>query len=438
MKRKVSADFAWIITGSSFITLALSYGVWYSFSVFFVALLKEFAWSRSLLAGAFSTFVIVHGITGPVAGSIVDRFGPRRVFIAGSFLIGIGLALCSWISSPWQFYIFFGIIAATGVSFTGWVPNTTVIQYWFRERRGLAMGIISSGVGVGILVCVPLVQYLISRGGWRATYRLMALFVPIMIALMSIVLSKKPPLTTPSRSPEDKIAPPDPPVVEGEWTSRAWTIRQAVTTKQFYLMGTSFFLGSLSNQAILAHHVAFFVDQGLGALFASYVVGLLGAISMGGKILWGALSDRIGREVTYTMGSSASVIGLALLISFTMVPFPYTPYFYALFFGMGYAVTASLPPLITADFFEGKTYGSIFGTIQLLNGMGAATGAWLAGFVYDLVGSYVPVFLMMIAAVLYGCFTVWKAGPRKIRVVPGKRGKVHSPMAAFPGTYKKQ
>jgi MFS family permease len=87
---------------------------------------------------------------------------------------------------------------------------------------------------------------------------------------------------------------------------------------------------------------------------------------------------------------------------------------------MGYAVQAALPPLITADFFEGRSYGSIFGTLMIFVGAGGAFGAWLAGFVYDLTGSYVPVFIAMILCAILSCLNIWRAAPRKIRRVPGK------------------
>ena len=144
MENEKRLPLRWIIVGVSFTTLGLTYTIQYSFSVFFVALLKEFGWSRSLTAGAFSLFWILHGVIGPFVGNLVDRWGARWVFLLGSFLLGAALVFCSWIQSPWQLYLFFSVIAAVGVGSTGWVPNTTVIQNWFEERRGLAMGIESS------------------------------------------------------------------------------------------------------------------------------------------------------------------------------------------------------------------------------------------------------------------------------------------------------
>ncbi len=146
---------------------------------------------------------------------------------------------------------------------------------------------------------------------------------------------------------------------------------------------------------------------------------------MGAKILWGTLSDRIGREITYTIGVCCAICGMIFLIVFAVHPLSSLPYFYGVFFGMGYAAVAALPPIITADFFEGRDYGGIFGALILITGVGGASGAWFAGFLHDRVESYVPVFFIMIGCAFFACLNIWRAAPRKIRMVPGKKGKPH-------------
>jgi len=423
MKDKIPSHFAWLIVGFSFITLALVYGVWYSFSVFFVALLKEFGWSRSIGAGAFSLFIIVSSIISPFVGNMVSSARPRRAIIWGSLLMGVGLALCSFTQTWWQFYIFFSLITAVGLGATGWVPHITIIQYWFKEKRGLATGIVSAGIGIGILVCVPSAQYLIIQLGWRIAYRIMAIFIPLIVISLAILFLKTPPQTA---SHQIEVGIPvkttkDPLVINEEWASRSWTVQRAMATRSFWLLALAFFLGSFIIQSVFAHQVVFFVDRGLEALLASYIVGIVGVVSIGSKILWGALSDKIGREITYTIGITCSILGMLLLILFNLLPSPSLPYFYAIFFGMGYAVQAALPPLITADFFEGHAYGGIFGTLMIFVGIGGAFGVWFAGFLHDQTGSYVPVFIITIICAFFSCLNIWWVAPGKIRIVPGKR-----------------
>jgi MFS family permease len=415
-------NYGWVIVGVSFAMLALSGGIWYSFSVFFVAVLNEFGWSRSLGAGVFSLFLVLQSFGVFVVGNMIDRFGSKKVVLLGSLLIGTGLALCSTIEVWWQFYLYFGVISALGVAATGWVPNTTMAQQWFKEKRGLAIGIVCAGVGVGIFVCVPAAQYLINRVGWRMTYRTLAIILPAAIAAMAVFLIRRPPqplLSEPSgrNQPVLCLVPSESPPLDEGRASRPWTLKQAVRTRPFQLLALSVFSGTFATQAIMTHQVAFFTDQGLGNLLASYAVGVIGLVSIGAKIFWGILSDKIGREITYTLGIVCGVCGMALLILFHILPSSWVPYSYAFLFGMGYSVTTTLPPVIAADFFEGKTFGAIFGTLMMFNGIGGALGAWFAGFVYDHTRTYLFVFILTMACYSFACVNVWRAAPRKARTV---------------------
>ncbi len=415
-----SSHFNWVIVGINFITLSITYSTWYSFSVFFVALLKEFGWDRSTAAAAFSFYIIVHGTVGPFVGKLADRFGTGKVFLLGSLFLGGGLAACSLIQSHWQLYLFYGLFTAIGVGATGWIPSIRIVQQWFKGRLGLPIGIISAGVGIGILLYVPAIQHLITLIGWRKAYLVMAFCIPLVTISAAVVFLKRPP---PIGSPPAGISgtvEKDSLIVDEEWSARTWTVREAATTKQFWYLCLLMFFANFAVQSVLAHQVAFFVDQGLSIRFAAYLVGMIGVISIAAKIIWATLSDRIGREATYTAGMGCSVCGILFLILYAHSPSPYLPYFYALSFGVGYAATASLPPLIIADFFSGKNFGTILGTFWIPNGLGAAGGVWCAGLLFDQNKSYVPVFVIMIACILFACFTMWKAGPRKIRLVPGK------------------
>jgi MFS family permease len=422
MKNRKPFNSAWVIVATSFIILALVYGIFHSFSVFFVAIIKELAWSHSVTSGAFSLFVIVLSLIGPFIGGMIDKFDPRKVFLFGSLFLGIGLFLCSFIQFWWQLYLFFGIITAIGVGSTGWIPHTTIIQHWFKENRGLAIGIISSGVGIGIFLCIPLIQYLINQVGWRMTYRIISFSIPLIIICLTVAFIK--PIQKNAHFSITKEikrnTKKDPLVIDEEWASQLWTVRQAIIKKQFWLISLSIFLSFFIIQSILTHQVAFFVDKGLQASTASYIVGIVGIVSVGGKILWGTLSDKMGREVVYLIGNAFLIFGIGLLILFSLFHSTYIPYVYGIVFSIGYSVPVALSPLITADFFEGANYGRIFGTIQILSGLGASFGAWFAGLFFDLLGSYTPFLLILIPLVLFSSISVWWAAPRKIRTVPGK------------------
>ena len=460
MNSRKRVDFAWVIVGVSFMTLGLTYGFMYCFSVFFVALLKEFHWSRSLGAGAYSLFLIVSHLVGPLVGRMVDHFGPRRVIFLGCLVVALGITLSSLIQTWWQFYLFFGVVTAVGIAGTGWVTNTTLIHYWFREKRGLPMGIISAGIGFGVLLCVPMAQFFIDRVGWRVTYRIMASAIPGVIALMAILFLRRPPQFSSSglanqeiqsSKPKNHIAVsqeltrsavpssvfengvkehgsgstlskfrPSGPGVEG-LTSPRWTIRQVMSIRQFWILFFAFLLGNLCIHTMVTHQVAFFVDRGTDALHASYFVGLVGFASMGAKIFLGVLSDRVGRKGAYIVGISVGVCGVLSLIVFNYSPSSILPYVYAFFFAMGYAATAVLPPVITGDLSEGKAFARVFGTLTIANGLGAALGAWVAGFIHDQVKSYLPAFVLVIACFLLSAYLIGKATTQEVKEVSAIR-----------------
>jgi MFS family permease len=154
-----------IIVGATFVSLVVIYGIWYSYSVLLVALVRHFSWSRSLTSGAFSVFVLIHGGLGPVVGLLARRFGSSRLFLLGGLLMGIGLTLMAEAKTWWHLYLAFSGITAVGVSLAGWVPAVVLIQAWFPYRFATAMGVASAGIGVGSSGSAPWCSFSSRRGG---------------------------------------------------------------------------------------------------------------------------------------------------------------------------------------------------------------------------------------------------------------------------------
>ena len=165
LEKRDGIFYGWIVLTIAFITLVLGYGIRNSFSVFYPTIVKEFGWGRGNTALMFSITFIVYGVVSPLAGGLVDRFGPRLILPIGAFIMGVGIALCSIASTQWHFYLFYGVImVAVGLSLVGWTPLSAVISNWFVKKRGFAFGILAAGFG-GSLVFALVAQFLISVFG---------------------------------------------------------------------------------------------------------------------------------------------------------------------------------------------------------------------------------------------------------------------------------
>lgn len=394
---------------ATFVTLGLAYGFWYSYAVFLVAFLRDFGWSRSVVAGAFSVLVLIHGASGPLLGWLVERFGPRVVIATGGVLLAGGLFLGAHITSAWHLYLTIGILTALGVSAAGWVPAVVLIRGWFPRRVGTAIGVASTGIGVGIFALVPFAQLLIDGFGWRNALRVLGAIVIAWIVPGTLLLVRDAPAAAPAqRSTGPSVT-----------SSRAyWTVRAVVRTWRFWLTAAVFFAGSAATQMLLVHQVAYLVDHGAAALVAATVVGIVGIASVVGKAGWGTLSDRIGREPTYTLAFccvAASVGVLALAGAHPHTPLPYA---YAVLIGVGYAATAPLTPAIASDLFGGPRFARIFGLLHLANSVGGALGAWIAGRIFDATGGYGVALPIAAGMALLAPTLLWVVAPRRTNPPP--------------------
>jgi MFS family permease len=399
---------------ATFVTLGLAYGFWYSYSVFFVAFLREFGWSRSVVAGAFSVLVMMHGVSGPLLGWLVERFGPRPVIASGGVILAASLLIGAHITAVWHLYAAIGLFAALGVSAAGWVPSVVLIRGWFPTRVGTAIGVASAGIGVGIFALVPFTQLLIDWVGWRWALRVLAVLIVAWIVPATLLLVRDAGGAAPriGESPSSGVVGP-------VAARRYWTVRTAVRTWRFWATGVAFFAGSAATQMLLVHQVAYLVDHGVSAFVGATVVGIVGVASVAGKAGWGTLSDRIGREPTYTLAFACVAASVALLALAGAYPRTLLPYVYAVFIGAGYAVTAPLTPAIASDLFGGPRFPRIFGMLHLMNSLGGALGAWGAGVVFDATNSYALALPIAAGMALLAPAALWIVAPRRPNPPPG-------------------
>src|SRR4030042_1239499 len=420
--KKSPLFYGWVVVAVAFVTLGITFGVWYSYSVFFLAVIKDFGWSRASASSIFSIFIFSQAVMGLLAGYLQDRFGPRRVIPFGTLLLSFALVLTSQARELWHFQLAYGVLAGSGVSLLGFSSHSAFIPNWFERRRGLAMGMAMSGIGFGMLILVPAVEKSITFFGWRTTYVFLAGLVLLVVGPLNLVFSRKNPqelgLKPDGDSPETDLKLQKPALVmkimDPEWVKNNWTLSTAVKTKRFWFLIGGFVCGSYVYQGILLHGISAMVDSGLTRATAAYYFGILGLAGSAGKILFGYLSDRHPREGINILAGIITVLGLICLIILARVHGP-LPLLFALFFGLGFGAAAPLQPSVSADIFLGKSFGLIFAVICIGGGIGGSLGSFFPGWIRDLTGTYSTAILFSFVSISLSGLFIWLAAPRKVR-----------------------
>jgi MFS family permease len=407
--------YGWVVVGICFLTLAVGGATNGSFSIFYVAMLKEFHWSRADAAGAYSLSMLLFSVCGPLVGWLIDRFGTRKVMPFGVIVLTIGLLSSSFISSLWQLYLFYGVLMAAGITHIGFIPNVLIISNWFFRHRALALGIANAGRGAGALILLPLIQYAIQKTGWRHTYLFLGALVFIVLFPLLGIFQRGRPLdkgltrlgdedTAPHIAENSKPMPVGP------------TLREAMRSYRFWTLGILGIVFGASFSGLFVHAVAYMGDVGYPTFFAATIFGLAGACRSGGGIVGGFFSDRYGRESAFTIFSVLSFIGLITLI-YSKPETPFLIYAFAVMHGLGSGATGTISSSLQADIFQGKSFGLIFGFIQAASGIGAALGPWLTGLIYDTQGTYLPAMQGMLVIYVVVVAGVWIVAPRKVRPI---------------------
>jgi MFS family permease len=408
--------YGWVIVGVAMVSMAFWFGFRSMFSVFLVALVEQFGWGRGEVSGVQSLAMVCYVATAPLAGALIDRFGPRRVILPGIFLFAAGTALCASIHRLLHFYLFFGLMAGVGVTFVSIAAYTAIIPHWFEKQRGTASGIAASGIGLGTLVFVPLSQWLISGWGWRAGFLILGgLTFVVLLPLNAVLLRHKPkhqglaPLGRESEAVPEKATHTRSAAVVSEFN---WSIKEAARTPNFWALMAFPMMGMISVYILSVHFVGFLVNAGLNKMTAASAFALVGIVSMAFRIIWGLASDRIGREKAYSLAMLFFCISFYFLFRFQQGGGVWLIYLFVPIVGIGWGATAPMFMASAADLFHGRAIGTIYGMLEGSAGIGGAFGAWIGGYLFDKTGSYMWAFgVAVIACVLSGVL-MWTAAPR--------------------------
>jgi MFS family permease len=349
----------------------------------------------------------------------------------GVFILTLGVAGCTAATEIWHLYLLFGVVAAIGSCLTGFVPNMAVVANWFIRRRGMAIGLFNAGWGASFIF-VPISHYLISALGWRNAYLAIGATVFAFLVPLILIFHRHRPQdigllpdgdTQPAEFTADTSTPEysdDSLAVNRDWAARDWSLGKAIRTMRFWaLFLANLLFWGMGINLLVAHQVAFAVDVGFTVPVAATAVSLYGIMVLCGN-LFGFLSDRWGREIAFTLGAIVVLLAVADLFLINNWPLTWMLFSYATLLGFGAGLIGPALTSSVADLFQGRSFGLINGVVVMGFGLAGALSPWLGGLVFDITGSYIPAFYMILGVVLLSCVSIWIAGPRKVRLVPGK------------------
>ena len=422
--KRIPFFYGWIIVVVVFISMGIGVNARTAFSLFFPPMLSEFGWDRASTAGAFSFGFLISAMLSPVLGRLMDRFGPVLVMELGVVFLAAGLLLAPFTTEPWHLYLTLGVLVGAGSVCLGYSGQSLFLPNWFERKRGLALSLAFAGVGVGSILLLPWVQSTIDAAGWRSACITLGIASLVILAPLNLLLRKRPQDIglEPDGDRKETLAPGAQPsnVVDPEWAAVDWTLGRALSTLRFWWLALGYFSTLFVWYAIQVHQTKYLSEIGFDSTTAAWALGFVSLAGIPGQIALGALSDRIGREWIFAAANIGFAVTSGILIWLQYWPSSTLLLAMVLMQGvLGYGITPVFGPVV-AEIFQGKHYGTIFGTLMFIAITGGAVGPWLGGLLHDWYGTYDHMFWLCGILSLISAATIWFAAPGKVRAVAGR------------------
>jgi predicted MFS family arabinose efflux permease len=372
--------YGWVVLAASVALIAVGTGTIFSLAVFLRPLEEEFGWTRSLISGIAFVNWVIFGVGSFAWGALSDRIGAWRVVGTGAGILGAALVLSSQVHSAAQLYAAFGVLGAIGAS-AFYVPLAATATRWFAARRGLAMGIISGGMGLGIFLVPPIARALITAFGWRATFALFGGLAWVVGMVGVRYLADRPE----DRGLRSYGAAPAPRGARAAPPGRSMSSADALRHPAFWGVALVHFGCCAAHSGPIFHMVAHAMDLGVAKMAAASMLGLSGGTSIAGRLSSGLLADRFGAK--------PALVGMLALQAATLSTYLYADgsvslFAVALAFGVAYGGAMPLYALVAREFFGEQVVGTTFGGIFFVSCIGMGLGAYGGGLLFDQLGTY--------------------------------------------------
>lgn len=377
--------YAWIVLAVTFLCLFVAAALRALPGILMLGLEQEFGWSRPAISGAVSVNLLVFGFSAPWLGRWMDLYGPKRVCVISIALLALATSACTLMDQLWQFYCLWGLIAGIGSGGTSIVLGSALVNRWFRERRGLALGILGAAFSSGQLIFTPLVMQINTDFSWRSALLILAGLLGILVLPLAVWLLADEPgqkglcaFGTQSRAHHNSL---------GELSA----MREVVVRSQFWLLAISFAICGFTTSGLFQTHlIPHGIEHGFTEMTMAMSLGLMGATDIVGTLFSGWLCDRFNHRkllAYYYALRGLSLIGLPYVESTEQLML------FSVIYGLNWLSTVPVTSTLTADLFGRRNVGVVFGWICCAHQIGAATAAYLAGYLHSLFSNYNLTFL---------------------------------------------
>jgi MFS family permease len=382
------------------------HGTLSSYGVFLLPIQADTGWDRTTISGANSLAFFLMGVFAMVGGRFTDRYGPKLTMVLSGLILGVGYFLASRVSTVWQLYLFYGVMIGIGTS-SGDVSLLSTVARWFIKRRGLMTGIVKAGTGIGIFVMPLVATWLIGKYNWHTAFAVLAVVAVVGIVTLAQFLKHDP----------SQVGLQQYGTAEAATSSQTTkgvdlTLREALRTKQFWVICVAYFIAWYTTQSVMVHIAAHSEDTGLSAAQAASVVSAIGGVSILGRLTMGITGDRVGNR------RALITCFCVLLIALIWLQFAqelWMLYLFALIYGFAHGGFFAIVSPLMAELFGMTSHGTNLGMLFFLGLMGGTVGPIVTGRIFDVTHSYELAFFILSVAAAGGLVLAALIKPVKLR-----------------------
>lgn len=371
----------WLVVGALFATLFLIWGPINASGVFFMPVVRHFGWSRAFFSLLVAAAPLAAGLSSPAAGWLMDRIGVRQVMIAGASVVALGFVALSRANSAAQFLVVF-IVLGVGITASTIIPSALLITDWFRENRGLALGVAFAGIPLGGTGITILANYVVLHYGFRAGYIAMAVPIFLIVVPLLAVFVRTPP----DAALQAKHLSASETLVAG------LEVSEAIRSRSFWLIAIAEVLFATAGTGVRIHLIPYLTGIGYAPTIAAGLFAAMFVFSAIGSFAFGSFADRLGGRVTLTLVFAVSAAAMALLLGAAHLASIAT---FILVFGL--VRETHILPIVIAESLGIRRLGSLLGLQALFTTFGFAAGPAIAGRIFDVTGSYSGAWVLFVA-----------------------------------------